>query len=1023
MDFSDLVNVRQLDLKPKSTAVRSSQPIRLPPISQPRRSDNLNRYDVVSEGSSGSTSPDIEIVTLPPLGSEVHLKDAPPPANGSNLDLIPDILGKQTENEQQITALRQLLDDLKPKILDLVERDSHLPSGLDADQLKASIQEILKSTETQSIIANALSKGLGSAAGSAVVNTIFKGITTPFEVAGKVAGGIKDVAQGVEGLSGAVNKVTDSVERIKNIGAETSNFVRENFEQMGSALANIQSNTNPLQQVIKAQTPGSPVAVQDVLVAQAGLPRSSEFERIQKKKKITVFGSNSVVMVNVDDVIVYDKQLKRTQALVPNLWQSSVKLQQAWARSFTQSVNHGWSISSQLAWFSGSGEEYSESSFAYIVQEGIVNIPAERHVALPQITYTASLIHSSAMEAALAELRTAGQVNDRTVQNILNGTLHVANIAALRDVAHKLGERIFFYDNTYIYAKLCHYILVNDHFTWANVEATPQAWDSDINYVLLDSNDITWEQLAEPIDRGDIVVVDGYDWTNRGAVSLQLLHLLSSGGYRLACTEANTHGLAARYYQWKKVKVTVLIHLQNNPPAAPAVARLSSKTVWDFAYKLASDRNELHHLLKGLYAATEMLGTTLQYRGAGAADHDMVSVVYGSPNYDLPKPHDYNYLARFLGIMPTKASDEVITELESFVTRSVSERMATCAVYNAIIAAMATTTFAGINIRLLDIIRYSQDPAVAQDHNLQIIMKHLDEPMHGPSNIQGPYDVRLRVIARRLFTQYTGVTIPDNIWFQSPAFFGKNSLSQERLNLNYTGINNHWAPTRSLLFGLLGHLSVYPLEWGVSDRGAHFDIQKDVIDTGPPADRGWFSVMGDVKYGNTATGSSPHKLLMYGWNVLQCMCNRYWNQAAPALIIQTHTWAPGRMQRPWENAPDATRVAFTPQWNGVARCYNPCTFRSYDWDTNTVAAPALSWGNNWWKRYRHTDGDRPTAGLIVKSKTPSYEPPSTYGLIDMTAGIDIADDIGQTTNEGGLDSLVMRPKQDDIDMRNKQHLN
>jgi len=92
-------------------------------------------------------------------------------------------------------------------------------AGLDEHALKMVLQEqvkeILDSSATQSIIANAAARGLGSMIGSMITTAIFKSITTPFEVGSEAAAGLRDLMSSVHDFQQTVQGLTEMVGNIR----------------------------------------------------------------------------------------------------------------------------------------------------------------------------------------------------------------------------------------------------------------------------------------------------------------------------------------------------------------------------------------------------------------------------------------------------------------------------------------------------------------------------------------------------------------------------------------------------------------------------------------------------------------------------------------------------------------------------------------------------------------------------------------------------------------------------------------
>lgn len=871
---------------------------------------------------------------------------------------------------QDLDAVSAAVSQMQPQIDLVVEQTSM--HGYDPAVLSDQVDRMLHSTATQSIIANAISRGVGATISSAIVTAIYKSFMLPFDAASSVATTINEGASAVRNATKAVDDVAETVSKVRN---EIKGSVADLSSGLGVLRENVSNVSGTLREM---RNRPAPAALTDVI---APPPDHADHQAQLRRRRLreTIFGDNSVTFVDAADAPLYSTQLPSTPDN-PNFWQCSVRNAHSWADSFVTNATHDWIIQSENAWYDGAGEQQHQHMFQLTALAGTINLAVAHHLTPPRVKAAPSIRVSQLAEVAIADYKLGGQINDRTVQNTLNGMLHVANMAALRDVAFKLGEPVFFYDNTMLYAKLMHYVLLRRAFDWAGTLPQPTPWHSDVHYVNLDADELGWHQLADPIDKGDVVLVDQFDWHNNGVVDIQLLHILSSDTPRMTL-DAGAHGPIARECIWPQIPITVLMHGQ--APAMPAVAVLDAATVLNFARQLASSRNEHDQLLKGLQCAVEILGCNVQQMQENVVEKYTLSPFHGVSDFHLPRPRDYNYLARFLNLRPPPAAQYVHDELDAFATRSNVETVTAMALYTAALQAMTTTYLAGLNITTGQIIARSTAPPQPMNRNLLNILDALDTPTSTATIASCDSDAKLHVAVRRAACHYFEFNIHHSLWWQQHAMLRPRGHDDASLQATFHNFNANTAPRRGTMFALTSFVRTYPYEWGCSTRGAHFDISKEVLRQGPVAARGWISVLGDVKYNAALTSLAPFQLHMYGWQVMQCLCNRAWQAVQPAgLGLMTHAWQPSLVPSAWNQV--AMVAAHNPLWNDNAHCYEPCTFKSFNWDNDVMFAPRLQLAQAWWHPFSRHDGARPTAGFDALGRDPGAIGPAEEGVMDFS---------------------------------------
>lgn len=902
-------------------------------------------YEVVSSTSQGTTG-------------EIGGSDSSPasPSDGSF-----SLLSDNDNTHREAILLRAIIPDIKQAVLEANAQGNTITPQ--------QLEELISSTQTQSIIANAVARGLGAAASSAIVNAIFSSLKAPFQTASSVASTIN------EGAS-ALNNATEAVHNV----AQAVQDVQTQVKGASSTLESLMQDNNAVSASIKSalRKPITTAVLSDVSAPPQHTETAASKLRAKRLHQV-VFGDNSVTMINVAEkqaLLDSSRDLKSS----PTLWQDVVKRHHQLIDLFTINAQGQWLLSSNNAWYDGAGEQVVANQFDYHVMHSHANHAPANNIQDPVVVAAPSVRVKQLAEMAIADYMTAGNINDRTVQNTLNGFLHPANIAVLRDVAFKLGEPVFFYDNTMMYAKLLHYALLRQIMAHTNVVPVANAWAPNVHFVNLDDQALAWGALATPIQRGDIVLIDGYDWTAADPEALQLVQLLSTNAHPLGLP-ADAVAPISRTTVWPQIEVSVLTH--GAAPALPAAALIDASSVINFARKLAAARSEQDQLLRGLYCAVEMIGSRLMLFQPNPEQKRVLSPFFGLANYSLPRPRDFNFLARFLNLRPAAPPSTATTEIDAYATRSDHEVCMAIALYHAAIQAAATTYYAGANISLQLLISRATNANDQLDPNLRSILNMLDQPAALPSIATAESDAAGRVIIRNLAMKMFGLNIYSSLWWNTVMLFQPNSLTPAQAAVTFHALDLARPPRYSTLYGLTTYVTEYPYEWGCSERGAHFDITKEVVRTGPAAARGWRSVLGDHKYDQSLTQNSPFLLQMYGWQVLQCMCNRTLPAAQPpGITTMTNTWQQGVLPSQWTVVPAANQVL--PVFNVDAHAFEPCSFMSYNWEDHIIYAPHLQLAMVWWQSLSRHDGARPTCGFDALDRDLGAQPAAQPDMMDLS---------------------------------------
>lgn len=283
--------------------------------------------------------------------------------------------------------------------------------------------------------------------GNVIVGYIFKAIKAPFEVGSDVVSTVDSAADAIDHIASASNNFASAAKEIKQVTADTASQVTEAVKTINSALTKSEGAKERQHDTLHAAILSSAPLPDLGLVADYKKKRvGTKLLESHSNNRTVKFGDNSVTMIGVQDRRAYAHNVPDHNA-TPNMWQRGVQMTHTWAETFATNANHDCILQSQLAWYTGVGEQRNVIVAPSTITHGVLNPVEAQHVQFPTVTYTTSIRLAEVAETATAELKTANQINDRTVANVLNGMLHPANANILRDVAFKLGEPIFFYDN------------------------------------------------------------------------------------------------------------------------------------------------------------------------------------------------------------------------------------------------------------------------------------------------------------------------------------------------------------------------------------------------------------------------------------------------------------------------------------------------------------------------------------------------------------------------------------------------
>lgn len=537
-----------------------------------------------------------------------------------------------------------------------------------------------------------------------------------------------------------------------------------------------------------------------------------------------------------------------------------------------------------------------------------------------------SVVNSTIEASALTAFLNGGAVSERAVVSGLQPKLQIANTQAARFLSEYITSALEYCDNYLMYGKLYYQAMVLDLIQAVGLQPAVDAFPAGDNpqFVNLNAAALDYMDVARPIVRGDIVLVQSIDYE---AADLQIVTWLAKPGTR-ASAAGGAHIPHACYVAWPAIPVTVLIH--GNAPAVPAAADLTSHTIFTYVERLATSRGEWDAALRGLYLAADLLGV----RYARMADVDagrhhfrMSNQSFHSPT--IPAVRDYNVLLRVLGHKPHYAPQSRV-EVEALTMQAPNIRTNLMAVYTASISAATTTILYDYNI--------THELMSAWGTGAQLsataiaVIQQLSHPMGGAG-----YEAPLLAQIKRLFTVYLAVVIPDsmypgNLWLGAQA-------GSAHAQVAYVGLHENTPPRSVNPLILDNYWVVRPLEWGISGPCTNVNLAGELVQMGPAAHRGWRAVRGEKQYGERAEGALPCIIVPYGNQVLNAIANDGRWAVVHEVTFSLADWGPGGTAEWVRPQADAHRQGvFIP----ALHCWEPCTLLTFSYPDEIIMAPALT---------------------------------------------------------------------------------
>lgn len=310
-----------------------------------------------------------------------------------------------------------------------------------------------------------------------------------------------------------------------------------------------------------------------------------------------------------------------------------------------------------------------------------------------------------------------------------------------------------------------------------------------------------------------------------------------------------------------------------------------------------------------------------------------------APRIYLPRPKDYNPLHRALRL--TRVAREVPAHLdyEMFFSASPSDKYRMCAIIAAVTSVCTTTVLQSFNITGSDL----DDALFAILPNADLLRGMLVDNGFLTADVDTPCGL-WDLIDRLMVKAYGGR-------------FHFNSGVVDR-NWSAVGIDDPWqggflvtSPNRALnrgfVLSLAQYFSAYPQEWCILAPGVDYDFTKEtVLGSNVLAQNGWFAWRGAKEAFESSAQSANGVFIPYGLaaiNVIKQSCSAL--DPGNALTFSVNVIPRQFGDQP--AIPDATPPVFphAPVWHVPLRILEPCTLRTFDWQTNTTYAHAISANN------------------------------------------------------------------------------
>lgn len=157
---------------------------------------------------------------------------------------------------------------------------------------------------------------------------------------------------------------------------------------------------------------------------------------------------------------------------------------------------------------------------------------------------------------AVSALMQGGVPSERFVISAIQPNLAITDIPTLKNITASLLEGWEFYDNSYMYAKLWHYVMLSNFFIVINVVPVPNAFPAATVPTWINLTAANLYGIPDAITRRDIVFVENIDTFNN-ATDLQLIYWLVVSGMRID-GPGGAQTPHQCYIEWSGIPITVL---------------------------------------------------------------------------------------------------------------------------------------------------------------------------------------------------------------------------------------------------------------------------------------------------------------------------------------------------------------------------------------------------------------------------------------------------------------------------------
>lgn len=547
---------------------------------------------------------------------------------------------------------------------------------------------------------------------------------------------------------------------------------------------------------------------------------------------------------------------------------------------------------------------------------------ANRHIC--EVNWLSAVRTGSVSEVELTAFYQGGAVSSRYVASMLQPVLRPSSTIWLNSVSGLIRNKLTFHDNRAMYAKLMTYALTLELCGQAGFQTTPEAWPADdlVSYINLDDANLTVTSIQTPVDRGDIILIEGEDW-NRS--ELLVTHWLSCSGFRVDGAEGHITGQAC-YIQWPGIRVCILRH--GGAIARPAAALPTPQAIYQFAQNLADFRREKDALLAGIYIAMELVG--VQYHQVGNIWYPCTSN-FNTAAVELPAPVDYNFMLRVAKVYP-KENPAFFPEVQTFSDIGAQNRVRLAALYNASISAFTTTALFSMSITCRDVINWCNNTA-PRSFATTIMQAGITAPRGGHVVEAVPY-----FLPKLAIKHYLGLTPLVNL-YPGARWNGVAGATPDAENA-YHDMHLDHTPRFGTVLSIDNFLLVRPQEWCVLGPHTKIDITAELrANVSNALSRGVFTYNGAKAYSERVSGGAPYLFVPYGLQMINAI-HQYLLYPAAALHYNAAPWS-YRAGSDWTLAQPAQDVLY----NAELHIIEPCTYASFSFGMQEVWAPCLA-GND-----------------------------------------------------------------------------